>query len=100
MIEGAKSITPASFFLVTSTNVRLSPNNFVTFSFNHFVTLVYNFKVIPIASPKFLNLNQDLPSKKVVFLVKSSENSGYNNFSHRNSRVTNFWLHDHIYNTI
>ena len=51
---------------VTSTNVRTSPENVLTFSFNLF------FKAISRASPKLLNLNRDQPSKKVMFLVKSS----------------------------
>ena len=60
-----------SFFPVTSTNVRISPYNFLTFSFNPFATLVQNFKFVPSASPKLLNLNQDHPLKKAIFLVKS-----------------------------
>ena len=36
---GAKR-PPISFFLVTSTNVKVSPNNFVTFRFNPFAPLV------------------------------------------------------------
>ena len=59
------------FFPVTSTNVGISSQNFVTFSFNPFATLVSNFKFVPSASLKLLNLNEDYPSKKVVFLVKS-----------------------------
>ena len=62
---------PTSFFPVTSTNVRVSPQNFLTFSFIPFATLVKNFKALPSASPKLLNLNQDNPSKKVLFRVKS-----------------------------
>ena len=31
---------PTSFFPVTSTNVGISPQNFLTFSFNPFATLV------------------------------------------------------------
>ena len=71
--EGAKS--PPSLFIsfssVTSTNVGISPQNILTFSFNSFTTLVYNFKFVPTASPKLLNLNQDHPSNKAVFLIKS-----------------------------
>ena len=70
---GAKR-PPTSFCPVTSTNVGFSPQNFLAFNFNHFVTLVKNFKVVPHASPKLLSLNQDHPSKKVVFLVKSLSN--------------------------
>ena len=62
---------PASFSPVTSTNVGFSPQNFLTFSFNSFATLVQNIKFVPSASPKLLNLNQDHPLKKAIFLVKS-----------------------------
>ena len=68
--EGQKG-PPTSFSPVTSANVRISTQNFLTFSFNPFDRLVYNFKFAPSASPKLLNLNQDHPSKKAVFLVKS-----------------------------
>ena len=63
--------SPTSFSPVTSTNVGFGPQNFRTFSFNPFATLLQNLKLAPSASPKFLNLNQDHPSKKVIFLVKS-----------------------------
>ena len=59
------------FSPVTSTNVGFGPQNFLTFSFNLFGTLVENFKFVPSASLKLLNLNQDHPSKKAIFLVKS-----------------------------
>ena len=52
---------------LTSTNVGISPHNFLVFSFNPFATLVQNFKATPNANPKLLNLNQDDPSKKWVF---------------------------------
>ena len=58
---------PTSFSPVTSTNVGFGPKNFLTFSFNPFVTLAKNFKFVPSASPKLLNLNQDHPSKKQFF---------------------------------
>ena len=66
---GAKSPPPSatSFSSVTSTNVRISPQNFLTFSFNPFDRLVQNFKFVPSAGPKLLNLNQDHPSKKKQF---------------------------------
>ena len=54
---------------VTSTNVRFDPQNFLTFSFNLFAILVQNFKFVHSTSPKLLNLNQDHPSRKVIFLV-------------------------------
>ena len=63
---GAKR-PPTSFSPVTSTNVEFGPQNFLTFSFNPFATLVQNFKFVPSASPKLLNLNQDHPSKKSDF---------------------------------
>ena len=62
---------PTNFCPVTSTNVRISDWNFLTFSFNPFETLVQNLKAIPSPSPKLLNLNQTHSSKKLVFLVKS-----------------------------
>ena len=71
MGRGAKAPPPISFSPVTSTNVEISPQNILTFSFNPFATLLENFKVVRSASPKLLNLNQDHPSKKVVFMVKS-----------------------------
>ena len=69
--EGGEGPLPTSFSPVTSTNVGFGPQNFLTFSFNPFATLVQNFKFVPSVSPKLLNLNQDHPSKKTVFLVKS-----------------------------
>ena len=68
---GGQKGPPTSFFPVTSTNVGIGPYNFLTFSFNPFATLVQNFKFVPSASPKLLNLNQDHPSQKAIFLVKS-----------------------------
>ena len=59
------------FSPVTSTNVGIGPT-FLTFIVKPFATLVQNFKFVPSANPKLLNLNQDRPSKKAVFLVKSS----------------------------
>ena len=68
---GATSPRPTSFSSVTSANVGVNPQNFLTFCFNLFVTLLWNFKFVPSASPKLFNLNHDYPSKKVVFLVKT-----------------------------
>ena len=62
---------PTSYSPVTSTNVRIRLQNFLTFSFDPFDRLVQNFKFEPGASPKLLNFNQDHPSRKAVFLVKS-----------------------------
>ena len=70
LFKMAKSPPPTSFSPVTSTNVGISPKNFLTFSFDPFATLVLNCKFLPSASPKLLNLKQDHPSKKAVFLIK------------------------------
>ena len=64
---GVQKGPPTSFLPVTSTNVGIGPYNFLTFSFNPFATLVQNFKFVPSASPKLLNLNQDHPSKEQFF---------------------------------
>ena len=61
---GAKKDPLNSFSAVTSTNIGLSPQNILSFTFNPFATLVLNFKVIPSANPKLFQLNQDHPSKK------------------------------------
>ena len=59
---------PTSFATVISTDVGISTKNFLTVT----LTLLLSwYKVIPSASPKLLNLNQDHSSKKAVFLVKS-----------------------------
>ena len=59
------------FFLEASTNIGISRQSFVPFSFDTFATLVQNFNAIPSASPKLLNLNQEHDSKELFFLVKS-----------------------------
>ena len=71
--EGGQKGHPfrTSFSSVTSANVRISPQNFLTFSFNPFALLAQNLQFVTSPSPKLLNLNQNQPSKKVVFLVKS-----------------------------
>ena len=81
-----------SFSSVTSRNVGISLQNFLTFSFNPLAILVF----VPSASPKLVSLNQDHPSKKAVSLVKSLWNWGHDNFSHRNFRVTKLWSHVRI----
>ena len=57
--DGGESAAPTSFSPVTSANVGIKPQNFLTFSFNPFDRLVENFKFVPSASAKLLNLNQD-----------------------------------------
>ena len=64
---GAKKASPTSFSPVTSTNVGISPQKFLMFSFNPSATLVQNFKATPSAIPKLLDLNQDHPSEKYFF---------------------------------
>ena len=68
---GGQKGPPTSFSPVISTNVGISLQNFLTFSLNPFDRLVLNFKFVSSASPKLLNIDQDCPSKKVFFLVKS-----------------------------
>ena len=68
---GAKKVPPTSFPPATSTNVGTSSPIFLTFTFTTFATLVSNCKFILSVSPKLLNLNQDYPSKRAFFLVKS-----------------------------
>ena len=52
---GQKAPHPLPVFPpVTSTNVAVSPKNFLTFHFNHFPTFVPNFKTIPTANPKLV----------------------------------------------
>ena len=62
--------SPTSFPPVTSTNEGFGPQNFLAFRFNPFATLVQSFKFVPTANSKLLNLNQDHPSRKAIFLVK------------------------------
>ena len=69
-VGGQKGLR-TSFSPVTSTDVGFGPQNIVTFSFKTFATLVQSFKFVPSPSPKLLNLDQDQPSKKAIFLVKS-----------------------------
>ena len=49
---GGTKRPPTSFFPVTSTNVEISFQNLLTFSFKPFGTLVWSFKAIPSASFK------------------------------------------------
>ena len=70
---GGKKALPDSFSPVTSTDIEINPQNFLTFSFNSYATLAQNFKFVPSTSLKLLNLNQNHPSRKVTFLVTSSK---------------------------
>ena len=63
-MEGQKAPPPPPLpysFPVTSTNVGISPQNILLFSFNPLAKLLYNLKAIPSPSPKFLNLSQEHP---------------------------------------
>ena len=51
------------------------------------------FMIVPV--PNYWNWTKITPQKKPVFLVKR-----FDNFSHRNARVTKLWSHDHTYNII
>ena len=55
------------FFPLTSTNVGISPKNFLAFRFNPFPKLVYNFKAMHSASPILLSVNQGHPLKNWFF---------------------------------
>ena len=68
-----KAPIPTSFFSVASTNVIISLQNFMIFSLNLFAIPVLNFKAVARASLRLLNLNQEYPSKKLVFVVKASK---------------------------
>ena len=54
---------PYQLLPLTSTNVGIIGPKFFNFSFNAISRLVKNLKAIPSASPKLLNLNQDIPQK-------------------------------------
>ena len=58
---GAKT-SPSMFFPITSTDIRIKPQKFLTFSFHSFTALVQNFNSIPKDSAKLLNLNHKYPS--------------------------------------
>ena len=55
---------------VTSSNLAISPQNFLAFSLHPFATLVQSFKATSSASPKLMNWNQEHSSKKLVYLAK------------------------------
>ena len=53
-----KKDRPTSFSPATSTNVGISPLNFLTFSFKSFSTLLQNLNFIPYFRAELLGLNQ------------------------------------------
>ena len=83
---------PISLSPVTFTNVGISPQNLLTFSFNPFATLLFNIKthLVPV---QIIELEPRPTLKKVVFLVKSLWNWGYD-------KVIKSWSHDYMYNII
>ena len=92
-------LSSTSFLPVTSTSVGLSSKTFLTLSLNGFATLKTS-REIHEPVPKLLSLNQEYPSKKLFFLVKSFQNWGYDKFFHTNAAVTKLWSHGRIYNII
>ena len=64
--EGKKA-PPTSFSLVTSTNVGLGPQNFLTFSFNPFATLEQNFKFFTYCQSQIIELEPRPPLKESYF---------------------------------
>ena len=66
-----KNKAPYQSFFRNFTNVWISVQNYLTFSFNPFVKLVNNVKFVPSDSSKLLNFNQDHSLQNVVFLLKS-----------------------------
>ena len=68
-IKGQKG-SPYQFFLATSTNIEIIPQNFLTFSLKPFATLVWYLKAMTCVSPKLLYLNQEHHLETLVFLVK------------------------------
>ena len=96
-VRGGKKALSTSFFPATSTSVWISPQNVLTFSFNFFLSPVLNFKAIPSANPKLLNMTQAYPQKNVFsgqILIKLLLC-----FSYRNARAK-LWSNDPICNII
>ena len=55
--------------------------------------MVYNFKATTSASLELFKLNQGHASKKLVFLVKTLQNWGYNSYSHKKMLVLPKFAH-------
>ena len=68
--EAKRPLLPV-FLPVISTNVGINLKNFLGCILQPFAKLVQNFKSIPSASPKLLNLNQGHLSKKQYFWSKT-----------------------------
>ena len=70
MGAGRKPPPPYLFLPVTSTNVGISPRNFLTLSFNSFATLVQYFMLIPpylVPVQNYSTWSKNTPQKKRVF---------------------------------
>ena len=82
-VGGAKAPLPppTSFYPATSTNVGISPQNFMTFSFNLFATLVQNF---PQKKSQIIEPEPRTPFTKSGF-------SGQILIKLRYATVTKFW---------
>ena len=72
----------------TSFSLGISPQNFQSL----------RLYLVPVIN--CWNWTKTTPQKTCFFQIKSLQNWGYNNFSHRNDRVTKLWSHNHIYNMI
>ena len=64
---GQKAPLTSSFSPVTSANMGIISQNFLTFSSNPFVILMQNFKTITSPSPQIIKLEPRAPVKKVGF---------------------------------
>ena len=93
---GGKKAPPTSFSSVTSGNVGISPKNFLTFSFNPFATLVLK-KVCTWCQSRITELKPRPPLQKSGFSGHYNVIRVYDNFFHRNARVTKLWSQDHFY---
>ena len=83
------SLSATSVSPVTSLKEKNRPPNFLTFSFEPFARLLQSFKAIPSISPK-LSWTRTIP-KRLDFLVKFLQSWSYDNFYHRNTKVTKLW---------
>ena len=94
------SLSATSVSPVTSLKEKTRPPNFLTFSFEPFTRLLQSFKAIPSISPKLswtrpsispkLSWTRTIP-KRLDFLVKFLQSWSYDNFYHRNTKVTKLW---------
>ena len=86
-----------SFPPVTSANVGINLHNFY---FQLFCQTDMQIQGYTSSRSRITELERRAPLKNGVFLFKSLENWGYDNFFHRNANVSKLWSHDHNYNII